>query len=814
MTAWPELTTVARRHVGDDVRVASDASGGLHGYQLAIVHHVLSHFADRPGIVVAERTGRGKSQIAMTAIGALARAKSEATGEPLRVGLLAPNANVLNNWIKDGGLFHRAFDPRWDGTYDDTYIWTTQAIEWDVRSPLWASKGPWFERPEKPLFTVYADHYGHGITHRFAQWSKDPEARGAQARTLIDDLTAAQLDLLIIDEAHQLKSGRSNRAKAIETLFGRADSPISVARVMLLTATPFQLRAAPELARLVKILRYPSSNGGTDFPPTLLTRTSGAALQRLFERYERALSRWLMLKLANLNAEQSREKALAAKLEVESVLRPLIVRTDDPREHVLTRYGHPDPMKASLVPDASKGLETTDAIERLLFLAWDGSIASRTTFVASEQQTLSSSAAALRRRRDEGVKLSALEQARRPLAPLAVQQALVHLANALADQVKPDHIKVRATTHAVTERSKDAKGRKPTVVFAERNATLKLLADEMRSQAPDTVVRVLDGGTDHKTREAIIAGFAQREDHDPVHVVLASQVAEMGLDIDGPVDKDDIWLIHHDFPWNPAMVDQRNGRVTRSAKRQKLQDVFISYPFIRDTVDERIFKRMLLRQAIAELLLGTDDVSRALRLAEQGSLDETSLSMIPRGALRELTPDLSPQPDEHPREPALDTPPIADEVRPPWCSLDLMAVAVARTSGGDTTDELSESLQRVVADNAFLTWSQDNVHYVRVDLTGRKQTVALEVVGDTVEAVSIADSEMPDERVLRALNTNFAPGIAGLMLYEDPDGATWLLARAANLLETMSDGELHRLIVETARRADEWEAQFHEEDRW
>ncbi len=100
-----------------------DADGGLHRYQAQIVAHALTHLEHRPGLIIAERTGRGKSQIAMAIMAAMAM---RVTDRPLRVGLLAPSDQVLGNWTgTEDGLLVRAFTR----PQDKTYLWRESGLD-------------------------------------------------------------------------------------------------------------------------------------------------------------------------------------------------------------------------------------------------------------------------------------------------------------------------------------------------------------------------------------------------------------------------------------------------------------------------------------------------------------------------------------------------------------------------------------------------------------------------------------------------------------------------------------------------------------
>ncbi|MDW8217293.1 MAG: helicase-related protein [Acidobacteriota bacterium] len=50
----------------------------------------------------------------------------------------------------------------------------------------------------------------------------------------------------------------------------------------------------------------------------------------------------------------------------------------------------------------------------------------------------------------------------------------------------------------------------------------------------------------------------------PVRILLATDAASEGLDLQNFCSR----LIHHEIPWNPNRLEQRNGRVDRPGQRR------------------------------------------------------------------------------------------------------------------------------------------------------------------------------------------------------------------------------------------------------
>jgi hypothetical protein len=112
------------------------------------------------------------------------------------------------------------------------------------------------------------------------------------------------------------------------------------------------------------------------------------------------------------------------------------------------------------------------------------------------------------------------------------------------------------------------------------------------------------------------------------------------------------------------------------------------------------------------------------------------------------------------------------------------------------------------------TWLTEQAAYLRVDLSGRRHAVAVVRRHEFVEALALADTSIDPDRLIDALRENKNPGVAGLAVVASDTGSPLLMARAANLLSTLHDSELHRVLHDAGRRADAWEARFHGGDRW
>jgi len=84
---------------------------------------------------------------------------------------------------------------------------------------------------------------------------------------------------------------------------------------------------------------------------------------------------------------------------------------------------------------------------------------------------------------------------------------------------------------------------------------------------------VVHGGMDpDKERKQVLAAFQAHPDISPVRILLATDAASEGIDLQNYCN----YLIHIEIPWNPNVMEQRNGRIDRHG--QKENAVFIWHP--------------------------------------------------------------------------------------------------------------------------------------------------------------------------------------------------------------------------------------------
>ncbi|MYU31134.1 MULTISPECIES: DISARM system SNF2-like helicase DrmD [Streptomyces] len=97
------------------------------------------------------------------------------------------------------------------------------------------------------------------------------------------------------------------------------------------------------------------------------------------------------------------------------------------------------------------------------------------------------------------------------------------------------------------------------VVFTEYAATLDWMADVLRQRGYGDVLETIQGSTPVEQREKIRARFTESPDKHPVRVLLATDSAGEGIDLQSHCHR----LVNFDIPFNPSRLEQRIGRIDR-----------------------------------------------------------------------------------------------------------------------------------------------------------------------------------------------------------------------------------------------------------
>ncbi len=104
------------------------------------------------------------------------------------------------------------------------------------------------------------------------------------------------------------------------------------------------------------------------------------------------------------------------------------------------------------------------------------------------------------------------------------------------------------------------------VIFTEYKTTLDYLLRRLRHDLGDSDrVLFLYGGMDDEEREAVKRAF--NDPADRVRILIGTDAASEGLNLQETAR----YLLHYDIPWNPARLEQRNGRLDRHGQPRDVQ---------------------------------------------------------------------------------------------------------------------------------------------------------------------------------------------------------------------------------------------------
>ncbi len=115
-------------------------------------------------------------------------------------------------------------------------------------------------------------------------------------------------------------------------------------------------------------------------------------------------------------------------------------------------------------------------------------------------------------------------------------------------------------------------GTEGVIVFTEYRATQKWLQTLLASEGFTGGDRLMTlyGGMDADERERIKAAFQYDPAGSPVRILLATDAASEGIDLQNHCSR----LIHYEIPWNPNRMEQRNGRIDRHCQRAREVHVY------------------------------------------------------------------------------------------------------------------------------------------------------------------------------------------------------------------------------------------------
>jgi hypothetical protein len=169
-----------------------------------------------------------------------------------------------------------------------------------------------------------------------------------------------------------------------------------------------------------------------------------------------------------------------------------------------------------------------------------------------------------------------------------------HCCPAIAHASDPTAPKPTAADRAWTNRR--------VIIFTEYGDTKRYLRDQLReaiagtTHADERIVEI-HGGMDDEARADVQDRFNDPTSH--ARILLATDAAREGVNLHGACAD----LFHFDIPWNPARLEQRNGRIDRTGQSEPVVRChYFTYP---QRAEDRVLDVLVRKVEVIQRELGS-----------------------------------------------------------------------------------------------------------------------------------------------------------------------------------------------------------------
>ncbi|TVR81402.1 MAG: ATP-dependent helicase [Rhodospirillales bacterium] len=178
------------------------------------------------------------------------------------------------------------------------------------------------------------------------------------------------------------------------------------------------------------------------------------------------------------------------------------------------------------------------------------------------------------------------------------------------------------------------------IVFTEWEDTRRWLEKRLREAVADTDraddrIAVFTGVTTTDRREAIKQAFNADPAEAPVRILICTDAAREGINLQTRCFD----LIHFDLPWNPARLEQRNGRIDR--KLQPAPKVFCRYFRYAQREEDVVLEALVRKTETIQRQLGS-----AGRVISEDITQRLTAGGIARHRARELADEITAEADD------------------------------------------------------------------------------------------------------------------------------------------------------------------------
>ncbi|HEY3352938.1 MAG TPA: DISARM system SNF2-like helicase DrmD, partial [Polyangia bacterium] len=167
------------------------------------------------------------------------------------------------------------------------------------------------------------------------------------------------------------------------------------------------------------------------------------------------------------------------------------------------------------------------------------------------------------------------------------------------------------------------------LIFTEYGDTKRYLWQVLSTAVQGTTeadARIMQfhGGMSDEQREEVQLAFNSEPDQHPLRILIATDAAREGVNLQGHCAD----LFHYDVPWNPARMEQRNGRIDRTL--QPAPQVRCHYFFYPQRVEDQVLQTLVGKvETIQRELgsLGSVIMDRFADVLEEGIGEQTVLRL-------------------------------------------------------------------------------------------------------------------------------------------------------------------------------------------
>lgn len=145
---------------------------------------------------------------------------------------------------------------------------------------------------------------------------------------------------------------------------------------------------------------------------------------------------------------------------------------------------------------------------------------------------------------------------------------------------------------------------KRVIIFTEYMDTMRYIKRQLQgivslTDQGEQRIATYHGGLGEDSREQIKQSFNADPERDPLRILIATDAAREGVNLQNHCAD----LFHFDIPWNPARMEQRNGRIDR--KLQRSPQVRCHYFVLEQRPEDKVLKTLVKKTERIQAELGS-----------------------------------------------------------------------------------------------------------------------------------------------------------------------------------------------------------------